>query len=63
MARPALRGASASGAEAQLALAALNALPGLGMVSAVHSLAALCGAHGLDREVQVLEEWLNTREV
>jgi hypothetical protein len=51
-----------SGAEAQLALAALNALPGPGMVSAVHSLAALCEAHGLNRELQVLEDWLSARD-
>ena len=47
-----------SGGEAQLALAALNALPGPGVASAVQSLAALCEAHGLGREVQVLETWL-----
>jgi hypothetical protein len=51
-----------SGAEAQLALAALNALPGPGSVSAVQALAALCEAHGLDREHQVLQDWLGSRE-
>jgi hypothetical protein len=50
-----------SGGEAQLALAALNALPGPGVVSAAQSLAALCEAHGLDREVHVLEEWTAAR--
>ena len=44
-----------SGGEAQLALAALNALPGPGVNSAVQSLAALCEAHGLGQEVRVLE--------
>jgi hypothetical protein len=50
-----------SGGEAQLALAALNALPGPGVVSAAQSLASLCEAHGLDREVQVLEVWIAAR--
>jgi hypothetical protein len=50
-----------SSGEAQLALAALNALPGAGVESAVHSLAALCEAHGLRHEVQVLEDWLTAR--
>jgi hypothetical protein len=43
---------SASG-KAQLALAALNALPGPGAGSAVQSLAAVCETHGQGREVQV----------
>ena len=51
-----------SGGQAQLALAALNALPGPGVESAVHSLVALCEAHGLGREVQVLEAWLAARD-
>jgi hypothetical protein len=50
-----------SGGEAQLALAALNALPGPGSASAAQALAALCEAHGLDRESQLLEEWLEAR--
>jgi hypothetical protein len=50
-----------SSGEAQLALAALNALPGPGVESAVQSLAALCEAHGLKPEVQVLEGWLAAR--
>jgi hypothetical protein len=48
-----------SSAEAQLALAALNALPGPGVRSAVQSLAAVCETHGLGREVQVLQTWLS----
>jgi hypothetical protein len=47
--------------EAQLALAALNALPGPGVQSAVQSLAAVCDTHGLDREVHVLRTWLSRR--
>jgi hypothetical protein len=44
--------------EAQLALAALSALPGAGAHAAVRSLVALCQAHALSREAQVLEGWL-----
>ena len=47
--------------EAQLALAALNALRGRGVESPVQALASLCDAHGLGREVQVLETWLAAR--
>ncbi len=50
-----------SSGEAQLALAALNALPGPGVESAVQALAALCEAHGLGQEAQVLEGWLAAR--
>jgi hypothetical protein len=50
-----------SSGEAQLALAALNALPGPGVQSAVHSLAAVCETHGLARELQVLHTWLSRR--
>jgi hypothetical protein len=50
-----------SSGEAQLALAALNALPGPGVRSAVQSLAAVCETHGLGREVQVLQTWLAAR--
>jgi hypothetical protein len=46
--------------EAQLALAALNALPGRGARSAVQALAAVCETHGLG-EVQVLQSWLSRR--
>ena len=42
-----------------LALAALNALPGPGVQSAVRSLVAVCETHGLRREVQVLQTWLS----
>jgi hypothetical protein len=48
-----------SSGEAQLALAALNALPGPGVQSAVRSLVAVCETHGLRREVQVLQTWLS----
>jgi hypothetical protein len=50
-----------SSGEAQLALAALNALPGPGVRSAVQSLAAVCETHGLGREVQVLRTWVSRR--
>jgi len=50
-----------SSGEAQLALAALNALPGPGVEAAIQSLAALCHAHGLGQEVRVLETWLAAR--
>jgi len=50
-----------SSGEAQLALAALNALPGPGAQSGVQSLAAVCETHGLGREVQVLQTWLSRR--
>jgi hypothetical protein len=50
-----------SSGEAQLALAALIALPGPGARSAVQSLAAMCEIHGLGREVQVLRTWLSRR--
>lgn len=50
-----------SSGEALLALAALNALPGPGLRSAVQSLAAVCETHGLGREVQVLQAWLSRR--
>ena len=50
-----------SSGEAQFALAALTALPGPGMRSAVRSLAAVCETHGLDREVRVLKTWLSRR--
>jgi hypothetical protein len=50
-----------SSGEAQLALAALNALPGPGARSAVQSLAVVCESHGLRREVRVLETWLAAR--
>jgi hypothetical protein len=48
-------------AEAQLALAALNALSGPGCLGGAQALAAVCEAHGLDREVQLLQGWLAAR--
>jgi hypothetical protein len=57
-ARPCIEQRLSSG-EAQLALAALNALPGPGVQSAVGSLVAVCETHGLRREVQVLQTWLS----
>jgi hypothetical protein len=50
-----------SASEAQLALAALNALPGPGYENAAHALAGLCERHGLDMEARVVEEWLEAR--
>jgi len=50
-----------SAGEAQLALAALNALPGPGVVSAGQALAALLDAHGLAKEVQIVESRLAAR--
>jgi hypothetical protein len=50
-----------SSGEAQLALAALTALPGPGAEAAAHSLAALCEAHGLTQELRVLDGWLAAR--
>jgi hypothetical protein len=47
--------------EAQLAIAALNALPGTGAESATPALAAICRRHGLDREARVLEDWFESR--
>ena len=45
--------------ESALALSALNALPGRGGDAAAQALASLCQAHGLDRAVLRLEEWLS----
>jgi hypothetical protein len=45
--------------EAQLALAALGALPGAGAISAAHALSSLCEQHGLEQEVRVLERWID----
>jgi hypothetical protein len=50
-----------SAGEAQLALAALSALPGTGAVGAAQALAAVCELHGLDKEVRVIEAWLDDR--
>jgi hypothetical protein len=45
-------------AEAQLTLAALDALRSAGAESAAEALASICRRHGLDREARVLEAWL-----
>ena len=47
--------------EAQLAIAALAAMAAPGGVAGGQALAALCGAHGLDDAVGVLEAWLDAR--
>jgi hypothetical protein len=44
--------------EAQLALAAVQALAGQGAVGGGQALAAVCSAHGLDDAVGVLKGWL-----
>jgi hypothetical protein len=48
-----------SAGEAQLALAALNALPGAGAESAAQALAAILRRHGLGREASIVEGWLD----
>jgi hypothetical protein len=48
-------------AEAQLALAALNALAGPGAVAGGQALFGICGAHGLDDAVGILDAWLDAR--
>jgi hypothetical protein len=48
--------------EAQLALAALQALGGCGAVGGGRALVAVCSAHGLDDTVGVLDAWLDARE-
>jgi hypothetical protein len=50
-----------SAGEAQLALAALNALPGPGYESAAHVLAAVCERHGVDSAARVIRDWLDAR--
>jgi hypothetical protein len=47
--------------EAQLALAALQALGGRGAVGGGQALVAVCSAHGLDDAVEVLDAWLDGR--
>jgi len=49
-------------AEAQLAVAALDALSGPGAVAGGQALVAMCDAHGLDDAVGVLDTWLNARD-
>ena len=48
-------------AEAQLAVAALDALAGPGAVAGGQALVALCEWHGLEDAVGVLDAWLNAR--
>jgi hypothetical protein len=50
-----------STSEAQLALAALNALPGPGVATAAEALAAICLGQGLDMAARVIQGWLETR--
>jgi hypothetical protein len=47
--------------EAQLALAALNALPTRAADSGAQALAAVCERHGLDAEARLLHDWLDAR--
>jgi hypothetical protein len=42
-------------------VAALDAMGGPGAIAGGQSLAALCGAHGLDDAVGVLDSWLDAR--
>jgi hypothetical protein len=49
-----------STSEAQLALAALNALPKPGVATAAEALAAICLRHGLDMEAGVIQDCLET---
>ena len=51
-----------SASEAQLALAALNALAGRGAVSGAEALASICARHGLDAETRALEGWLRRHD-
>ena len=48
--------------EAQLALAALQALAGPGAPGGGQALAAVCGANGLDDAVGVLDGWLDAND-
>jgi hypothetical protein len=47
--------------EAQLALAALAALPGPGATNAAQALARFCEQHRLEAEARVLERWVDAR--
>jgi hypothetical protein len=49
-------------AEAQLAVSALDALPGPGAVAGGQALVGICDAHGLEDAVRVLDAWLNARD-
>ena len=48
--------------EAQLGLAALHALAGPGAVGGAQALVAVCGTHGLDDAVAVLDAWLDAHD-
>jgi hypothetical protein len=48
--------------EAQLALAALQALAGPGAGGGAQALVSVCDAHGLDDAVRVLDAWLEARD-
>jgi hypothetical protein len=48
--------------EAQLALAALQALGGPGAGAGGQALTAICGVHGLDDAAGVLDAWLDGRD-
>jgi hypothetical protein len=48
--------------DAQLALAALHALRGPSTTAGGRALLAICGTHGLDDVVKVLDAWLNAPE-
>jgi hypothetical protein len=48
--------------EAQLALAALEALGGQGAVGGGQALVAICNVHGLDDVVGVLDAWLEVHD-
>jgi hypothetical protein len=50
-----------SATEAQLAFAALVALPGPAAVGAAETLARICQCHGLEREGRVLSDWIDAR--
>jgi hypothetical protein len=49
-------------AEAQLSLAALQAMAGQGAVGGGQALVSICAVHGLDDAVRVLDTWLDARE-
>ena len=49
-------------AEAQLAVSALDVLPGTGAVAGGQALIAICDVHGLEDVVRVLNTWLRARE-
>jgi hypothetical protein len=48
--------------EAQLALAALQALGGAGAYAGGQALTSICGVHGIDDAAGVLDAWLDARD-